>query len=382
MSADREKIIADAVKEGVEEAFRRFVVRPEGVEKLVGGSTNTARHGLAGAMVRALAVAHRTGRDPVTVAQALRMPQVVVRALGESLASAGGVLVPEEVSREVLQELQSQAVIRRAGARVLPMRSDTLHLGRITSSATAAWVGEGQDIVASQPSFEAIVFTAKKLAALVPISNELLEDAGPDVDALIQAHLARIMAAQEDVAFLRADGTQYQPKGIRYWTHSNNIFAANATVNVTNVVADLTKAVELLHSGLRGNVTRPAWAMAPRSFVYLLRLRDTAGWVFPSLNANPPTLLGYPVFVTDQIPTNLGASSDESEVFLFDANACLIAQREGLVLSVSPDAAYIENNTLVSAFARDQVVVRATLRVDFALAYPRAAAIITAVKWI
>ncbi|MDR7410350.1 MAG: phage major capsid protein [Armatimonadota bacterium] len=382
------KVVGEGIREAVATVKAEAVRRPPGLELITrSGGQESVREPMGqsgsrfGAYVRAVALGARLARHPADVARMLGADDTVVRALNESTLSAGGVFVPEEFSREVITALQHAAVVRRAGARVLTMNTDTLRVGRFAGSATASWISEGADITASVPQTEEIVLTTKRLAALVPISNDLLRDAGVDVDLLIRDHLAGLMAAEEDVAFIRGDGTVNRPKGIRYWADPANVFAANSTVNVTNIVADLVKAVRLVSEGLRRNMVRPGWIMATRTFLGLTALRDQGQWVFATLAAPEPTLLGYPVFVTDQIPTNLGAGADESEVYFVDFGHCVIGQRQEIEIVASGEASYVEGGQMVSAFSRNETVIRAILRTDFALAYAKAASVITAVKW-
>lgn len=362
------------------------VIRPEGLEVITRSQASREEDRMepgirATRAVKAAWLAYRTPGLSLQQAARVMYPrdEVLQRALNETTASAGGVLVPEEFSRELIEYLYDRTVVRRAGARRLAMGSDTLHLGRATGGATAGYIAEGADIPKSQQTFDEIVLTAKRLTALVPVSNDLLRDASIDADRFVRDDLVAALAAREDLAFIRDDGTVNKPKGIRYWADPANVFAANATVNVDNIVADLYKAVRFVLEGLKGNLQRPGWIFATRTFVALSKLRDQGNWVFPELLQG--RLLGYPVFVTDQIPTNLGAGADESEVYFVDFAECVIGERQEIEIVASGEASYVEGGQVVSAFSRNETVIRAVARHDFALRRPRAASVITGVKW-
>ena len=98
-------------------------------------------------------------------------------------------------------------------------------------------------------------------------------------------------------------------------------------------------------------------------------------------NANP-TIHTLPVHITNNIPTNLGAGSDETELYLVDASEVLLGEVETIQIAVSSDASYVdETSTLRSAFTRDQTLMRAILRHDLAVKHDVAVAVKTGITW-
>src|SRR3990170_1647953 len=76
------------------------------------------------------------------------------KALGEGTGSAGGYLVPEEYLGEVKDRITARAIVRRAGATVYPMATDTLNVPKVTGGATAYWIGENAQITASDETLD------------------------------------------------------------------------------------------------------------------------------------------------------------------------------------------------------------------------------------
>jgi len=169
-----------------------------------------------------------------------------------------------EYSREIIELLRAKAVVRSLGAMSIPMNSGSLTMPKQTGSGTAYYIGENQDITPSQQTFGQIQMSAKKLAALTPISNDLIRDASPNADMLVREDLLAVMALREDLAFIRDDGTENKPKGMRYWADSNNVLprtqdsGANTLATVT---ADLAKAVSLIEEA-NVPMTRMDWIMS------------------------------------------------------------------------------------------------------------------------
>ena len=125
--------------------------------------------------------------------------------------------------------------------------------------------------------------------------------------------------------------------------------------------------------------------MSNRVKLYMETLRDTIGagqYVFPDLRLPKPMLYGYPVIVSEQVPSNMGTGTNESEVYLADFGHLMMGVSRALVLTSSQEASYVNaGGTLVSAFAQDETVVRGVASHDFGLRYPAAVQVLQTVKW-
>lgn len=305
----------------------------------------------------------------------------VEKSLQAGNFTGAGFLIPDDFSAEIIELLRSATVVRAAGARTLPMPSGQLTIRRQDGPATATYVGEATNISASEPSGGQIVMTAKKLAAVVPISNDLLNFAsGPTADEFVRDDLVMTMAVREDQAFLRDDGLASKPKGLRNWAAAGNLLNSNGTsaANIEDDFKDLVNSLET--NDVR--MLRPAWFMAPRSKNHLRNVRDAAGGnlLFPEMRNTAMSLYGWPVFVTTSIPTNLGGGT-ETEVYLVDMADAIIAESSGLEIAVDSSASYVDGGSLVSAFTRDETLMRAIMRHDFALRHDESCAVITDVTW-
>jgi len=305
-------------------------------------------------------------------------------ALQTNDANSGGFLVPERYSAEIIDLLWPKTVIRRAArdnGNVVPLIGGTDNFPTVESGTSAYYIGEGQDITASEPTFGNIRFVEREMAALVPISNKLLRHASVNVDAMIRNMIVRSMAQTEDLAFLRGTGTGPGPRGIRYWVNAANILTANATVNLANIDTDIRR-MELTLQEYDIPMTDVRIVMPPRVFTYLRDLRNPNGvTVWESLNAGTPTWKGYRVEVTNNVPKNLGGGGNETEIYMVDFASVVVADSYNIRIDASDTASYLQSATLVSAFSKNQTVIRALTGHDFGLTRTRAAAILTGVTW-
>lgn len=300
----------------------------------------------------------------------------VAKALAAGSAGAGGFIVPDDYSAEIIELKRNSTVIRGSGAAIIPIMGST-QIPRQSAGSAASYVGENNNIGTTQPTFEQIRLTERKLAAIVPISNDLIRNANPQVDTFVRNDLVTSMAITEDSYFIRGVGTSNAPKGIRYWTATANI-TSTAGTTLANIETDVKFCLNAL-LGANTAMIRPTWLMAPRTRIFLQYVRDANGVLaFPEVqNGN---WQGYPIRETNNIPTNLGGGT-ESEIYLVDMADAIIGEASGIEIMVSDEAAYHDGSSVQASFSKDQTVVRAIERHDFALRHDDSAAVVTGVTY-
>jgi len=299
------------------------------------------------------------------------------RALGSALSSEGGVLVGTETSLQFASALRSISVVRRLGARSIPLMGQQA-TPKVTGGAELSYIGDNQIIPVSEQSLGLVQFNLRTLAALVPVSGPIMRHAPELAERLIITDLLEGAAAAEDSQFLRGPGTEYQPKGARYWAHADNVLtSAGATFD--NVLTDLGAAMAAIEDK-KVPMRRPGWALSHRTRRFLSTLKDTAGSLAFKDELAAGTLLGYPFASTTGIPDDLGAGSDESEVFFADWAETAIG--EGFMsVDVAKGAAYFQSGTIRAGYSSDTWAIRIIVEHDFNVRHEEAVAVLTGVTW-
>lgn len=351
---------------------RKFEIKPE-------------QKGIAAArMVRALAHAKGDTERAKRFVQRVyddALGDEVQKALVASDLETGGALVIPEYAAEIIELLRSKTVVRRAGARVLPMNNGTLTIRKHTAGSSAGYVGESRNIGVTQPETGQIELTSKKLAAIVPISNDLLTfTSGPSADEFVRDDLVLELSVREDRAFLRDDGSQHTPRGMRYWAAAGNVTATNGT-STDQIEKDFKELMNALE-GADVRMISPAWFMNPtrKNGLSILRHATGGNLIFPTLSGANPTLYGFPVFTTTSLPNNLGGGG-ETEVMFADMADAIIGEVSSLQIVADPSAAYVDGGEMKSAFSQDETLIRAITRHDFAFRHRESVAVKTGVTW-
>lgn len=334
-------------------------------------------------MVIALAAAQGNHQLAAQIAHQRGYGDQVSASLNTLTPQAGGVLVPENLSSEVIELLRPKSVVRRLGARSIPLNNGNITIPRLKGGAVVGYIGADADIPTTEQQFDDLKLSSKKLTGLVPISNDLLATAAPGVDQIVINDLTAAIGLREDKAFIRDDGTANNPKGLRFWALPANVVeASKASPNVAEVSLELNKLVLLLEQA-DANMLSPGWIMAPRTKRFLQALRDGNGnKVYPELDTG--FLMGYPVGTTTQVPTNLDVdgASNGSEIYIADFGDCFVAEDQGFVIDYSKEATYKDDSgNIISAYQRDQTLIRVIAKHDFGPRHVESVAVLTKVQW-
>ena len=352
---------------------------------MFGGKIITRRDAKSnfGAYLRCMAAGEGNLDRAATFAEKAYGPESQVFAtLTTNDQDAGGSLVPERVSEDIIEPLRAASVVRRFGPTTLNNDTGVMHLPRITSGANGQWVGEATANNAEDPTTDDIVLTWKKCQAKVPMSKELVLTGGSGVEMKFLNDSVRGIANTEDQAFLRGNGTQHSPKGMRYWALAANITATNGTT-ASQVEQDFRELIEALEGN---NVTLSeetgVFMMCSRTKNFLSTLRDSNGnLIYPEMREAQPRIHSYRVGITNNIPKNLGGGT-ESEIYFAHMPDLVIGETTSMETEVLTDVAYTNSSgTLVSTTDRDEILLKVTNRVDFAVQYAEAIAVKTGITY-
>lgn len=299
--------------------------------------------------------------------------------------TAGGYLIPTQAIQSVIELLRNNLVVKELGATMLnDLVGIPVEIPKVTSGSTAYWVDEDATITDSQMALGQVALNPKGLAAMVKLSNRLLALSVPSAEALVRNDLAQTLAEALDLAALRGTGVSGQPLGI---VNTPGILSVNFAATTAAAGYLTNPGWEQMYdmegqladaNALRGNV---GFAMHPNLKRNLSKVRVAAHTadvndgdfvMNPATDAQLTQLLGYPFRTTTQIPTNLGAGTDETEAIMANWSDLLIGQWVGLTLLASQEAG--------TAFATNQTWVRMITDVDVAVRHAQSFCVGTGIK--
>jgi HK97 family phage major capsid protein len=115
---------------------------------------------------------------------------------------------------QYIDVLRPAMAVRQAGARVLSDLRENLRLPRMTASGTPGWFAENSPIPVTDETFDDITLTPHHDGAIVEVTRNMLQQANPEVEAIVRNDLALKLANDVDRAALAGTGVAPQPLGI------------------------------------------------------------------------------------------------------------------------------------------------------------------------
>lgn len=277
-------------------------------------------------------------------------------ALQVGTDSEGGYLAPDEFEKALIESLVEQNIFRQL-ANVVTTSSGDKKIPVVATKGTASWVDEEGAIPESDDSFGQVSIGAYKLATMIKVSEELLNDSVFNLEDYIAKEFARRIGAKEEEAFFIGDGVG-KPTGIFNEIGGGlvGVTAASATAITLDEIMDLFYS---LSSPYRKNAV---FTMNDATVKAIRKLKDGNGQYIwqPSLTAGTPdTILNRPVKTSSYVPT-LGAGN--KAIAFGDFSYYWVADRQG--------RSFQRLNELYAATG--QIGFKATQRVDGKLVLPEA----------
>ncbi|HEY2162475.1 MAG TPA: phage major capsid protein, partial [Gemmatimonadaceae bacterium] len=314
---------------------------------------------------------------------------MVARALNAGTTGEGGALIPQDFMADLIELLRASTAVRGASPMEVGMPMGNLTIPRLAGGATAAYQNELDDIAISQERFDDVNFVAKKLTAMVPISNDLIRRSPIGVEEIVRDDLVQTIARREDLAFLRGDGTDKGPIGMRHLALPANVITVTAMPatpqpgdQLTAILSGASAAILALQNGM-SRMIRPTWIMAPTVARFIATARDQVGGFYFKDEVERGVFEGYPIRLTQQIPTNLVMTTytKASEIYFVDMADFVIADTYNVIVDASDVAAYNDGTSVISSFQRDQSLFRVIAEHDCNMRHLQSLVVLLTQDW-
>lgn len=257
------------------------------------------------------------------------------RYLKEGTGAAGGFLLTPQFGNDIMTNVWNTGEVMRRCYQV-PMRTNTLQIPGVdeTSRATGSragglrgyWIAEGGTKQESEPTFRRIELNLKKAVVLVPVTDELLEDADA-LDSFIRSEAEREVRFTIEDAIINGTGAG-MPLGI---------LNAGCTVEVSKEVGQAADSIIFenivkMYSRLRAeSIKNACWLVNQNTYPQLhsMSIAVGTGGIPVYLPANSAagqpynTLYGLPVIPVEYCPT-LG---DAGDIILGDLSKYVLAYK-------------------------------------------------------
>jgi len=286
--------------------------------------------------------------------------------LGED-STPGSTLIKDELAADVYDTLASYGIWSSFDVRKVGTKTTKFPVKTARAAATFI-LTEGDAITEdTAKAGTSVDLTLEVIAALLPVSKQLLADSEFDVTADVLADFAEAIAYKLDWACLQADGGADATDG-----NMTGIFggggtaAAAAAGNVTCETTDLEDWTKCLLTVDPAVLNRNAkWWMHPQMLVRALSVKDSNGRpIFLTANEAPTmsgigSILGYGVVPSHAAPTTNAANA---KIAVFgDPGGMVVGIQNGFEFEASDHAGFTTYERYFRGVARAGVKIRRAL---------------------
>lgn len=280
-----------------------------------------------------------------------------------SSSTKGAALAPDDFAKEIIDGLNNEVVMRQLARILPPISGKSVAYPRRTGGSGAAMVSEGGPITPYDLTFDQVILIPKKAAALVEVSNELLQDEAVDLAGYLAQHFRDEIGELIEGQYWNGDGTAPNLQGI--------------LTAVDDEGEPLIKRIETKGASVTADDVLALWAALPAKYrknavfvcnsameAVLRGLKDGDGrylMVQDLATGLGNTLLGRPLVLAESFPGDIEAGKDVLMVGDFKRGV-YIADKAGID---------IQRNDSIG-FNKDTVAFRAIFRTDIAIAWPDA----------
>ena len=287
-------------------------------------------------------------------------------AMNETTDADGGYLVPEDYKAQLVRLIEEYGKVRQK-AFVLPITRDRMTLPALASGVVVYWVDENEEITKSKAQLDRVLLEVKKMAALIPVTNELLTDSSIPMANLIATLIAEGFAQEEDRVALVGDSSGTDPfDGILYVAGTNAVIMGSGAVDFTDATYDdlYDMQAAISEAALAG----AEYIMHRTIFNIFKKMKDGSDQYIwnPSQPGEQASLCGLPYMLHDKMPAVTATAVSTPFVILGNLRHVYIGDRMELTIKTSEHL----------WFGSDVLAVRGTQREAIAVAIPAAFAIL------
>jgi HK97 family phage major capsid protein len=287
-------------------------------------------------------------------------------------SGAGGYLIPPELVAEVIRIAEKQYGLARRDFRYLPFTGpgNSRTIPALASGVSVYWTNEAAAKTSTGATFSLVTQTLKKLAAIVPMTEEIIEDSSINLTALVAELFAEAVSKEEDLQFFNGTGSP--------WTGILNNGSVNVvridTTDPTDVVAD--DLLDMIDATPTGALAGSKFYMSRSVYSVIRKLKEDGSGAYivsPPTADGPASIWGYPIEVSDAFPATSVTGTSKPFVLFGNLGVCAIFGDKQQLRVKMLDQATVRNtadDADLNLAQQDMVAVRIVERVGYVLALP------------
>lgn len=260
--------------------------------------------------------------------RAMMQGEIGKRALNVGTASAGGDLVgTDHLGASFIEIYRNAMLVRQMGARRMTGLVGNVAIPKQTAASAAGWIStEGAEAAESELTVGQLTLQPNEIGTRVDVTRLLLNQSDPSVNALIRDDLAMGIALAVDDGAINGTGASGQPTGIRNTAGIGDVDMGSPDGGAPT----WAKVIEFVTDVMGANAARGmlGWMINSATWGKLMSTEKATNTARFLLEEPGNAMVGHPVGVTEQLPSNLtkGAGTNLSAAIFGNWADLIIAE--------------------------------------------------------
>lgn len=265
--------------------------------------------------------------------------------------------VPQEIAPGIMDEIARGSSILQL-SEVKQMKSDTMKFQVWADKPGAYWVGESERINTSKASWIFPEMHAKKIAVIIPVTKEKLNDTTIDVFGELKPQIAEAFYTAIDKACLFGTSSPFEKNVLGVATEASNVITRN-TQSLDLDISDVMAEIEDKNLDPNGFIGHYGIKKELRN------LRDANGNQLAVLGMKENSLYDLPL----SFSRNGGFDKTQAELLCGDWSKSIVGIREGIEFEILKEAT-LQSVTMgddkpLSLAENDMIAIKATMRLAY-----------------
>ncbi len=283
--------------------------------------------------------------------------------------AAGGVLLPEAVA-DVIQSIVPEYGRLRRESTNWPMVANTVRVPKQIARLNDGWAGEtiARGTGAQNNLFGKVTLVGKNHHVLLPITEDMIEDSGPDVVNFIIRAMAEALGLGTDDVIVNgkvisgADNIE----GILANTDATEVPAAGSTF-ASLTVNNLTDAIAAVDGDTLDGAAFYVNSAVLWSVLTKLADGDSKAIYHPREQGRPAIFRGFPIYPTKALPSTTAV---DTEFILFgNLRYNFVGVRKGITMDSAKEATVVQNSVTYNLWQQGIQAVKVEEKIDLKVVF-------------
>lgn len=284
--------------------------------------------------------------------------------------------VPKPIATQIIADVTRGSSVLRL-ANVQQMTSDNQTFPVMASTPSAYWVGEAQRIQTTKATWIFPEMVAKKIAAIIPVTREKVNDTTINVFNEIRPHLTEAFHRTIDAACLFGEGSPFATNIFGAATGASMSVQVGTNARLDLDVSDMMALIEAKGFDVNGFISDISFKNSLRKLrdangnqLYVQGITDKFGQTYDTLYSLP-------------VEFNRTTAWDKTKALCIGGNwrYAIVGIREEINYEVLREATLqnvmMEDEKPLSLAENDMIAIKATMRLGFLVIKPDAFAVLT-----